>query len=54
MYVYVFLAYVSGFQTLAHITWNHLRRLVKIQVASSRPKSFLFSRFGLGPENLLF
>lgn len=53
MYVCVFLAYVSGFQTLAHIIWNHLEGILK-KIARSLPKSFLFSRFGLGPENLLF
>lgn len=32
MYVYMFLAYVSGFQTLVHITWNHLEGLLKYRL----------------------
>lgn len=32
MYVYVFIAYVSGSQTLAHIIWSHLEGLLKCRL----------------------
>lgn len=50
----LFIAYVSGSQTLAHVIWNHLKSMLKYRLLGLNPKSFLFNRSGLGPENLLF